>query len=73
MVLARYVQNGGGRVLIDDVYSGGTPSDGNYPLLSEAMAAGLYHPRCRHGAGTYYPEIDDIWNDTGDDKTVENN
>ncbi len=52
-----------GRVLIDDVYSGGTPKDGNYPLLSEAMVAGLYHPRCRHGAGTYYPEVDDIWND----------
>lgn len=52
-----------GRVLIDDVYSGGTPADGSYPLLSEAMAAGLYHPRCRHGAGTYYPEVDDIWND----------
>lgn len=52
-----------GRVLIDDVYSGGTRADGNYPLLSEAMAAGLYHPRCRHGTGTYYPEVDDIWND----------
>lgn len=51
------------RVLIDDVYSGGTANDGAYPLLSEAMAAGLYHPRCRHGCGTYYPEIDDIWND----------
>lgn len=58
-----------GRVLIDDVYSGGTPADGNYPLLSEAMAAGLYHPRCRHGAGTYYPEVDDIWND---DKSIAN-
>jgi len=54
-----------GRVLIDDVYSGGTKEDGNYPLLSEAMAAGLYHPRCRHGAGTYYPEINDVF---GDDK-----
>lgn len=58
-----------GRVLIDDVYSGGTPADGSYPLLSEAMAAGLYHPRCRHGAGTYYPEVDDIWND---DKSIAN-
>lgn len=57
-----------GRVLIDDVYSGGTPADGSYPLLSEAMAAGLYHPRCRHGAGTYYPEVDDIWNDSQKEK-----
>jgi len=52
-----------GRVLIDDVYSGGTKEDGDYPLLSEAMAAGLFHPRCRHGTGTYYPEVADIWED----------
>ncbi|MCM1286556.1 MAG: hypothetical protein NC213_10295 [Acetobacter sp.] len=51
------------KILIDDVYSGGTANDGTYTLLSEAMAAGLYHPRCRHGCGTYYPEIADIWND----------
>ena len=42
------------RILIDDVYSGGTSADGDYPLLSEAMEAGLYHPNCRHGSGTYY-------------------
>lgn len=29
-------------------------------LLSQAMAEGLFHPRCRHGLGTYYPEIEDI-------------
>lgn len=52
-----------GKILIDDVYSGGTAEDGPYPLLSEAMAAGLYHPRCRHGCNTYYPEIEDIWED----------
>lgn len=45
------------KVLIDDVYSGGTKSDGNYMLLSEAMEQGLYHPGCRHGHGTYYPEL----------------
>ena len=45
------------KVLIDDVYSGGTKEDGNYPLLSEAMKQGLYHPNCRHGHGTYYPEL----------------
>ena len=43
-----------GAVLIDDVYSGGTDADGDYPFLSEAMAAGLFHPNCRHGCPTYY-------------------
>ena len=46
-----------GRVLIDDVYSGGTKKDGKYPLLSDAMKQGLYHPNCRHALGTYYPEL----------------
>ena len=41
------------KVLIDDVYSGGKPDDGDYMLLSEAMKLGLFHPRCRHGLGTY--------------------
>lgn len=48
------------KVLIDDVYSGGTPDDGDYMLLSQAMAEGLFHPRCRHGLETYYPELEDI-------------
>lgn len=48
------------KVLIDDVYSGGKPGDGDYMLLSEAMKLGLFHPRCRHGLGTYYPELEDI-------------
>ena len=48
------------KVLIDDVYSGGTAEDGDYMLLSQAIAAGLFHPRCRHGLGTYYPELEDI-------------
>ena len=46
-----------GRVLIDDVYSGGKPQDGPYPLLSQAMAEGLFHPNCRHGSGTYFEGI----------------
>lgn len=46
-----------GRVLIDDVYSGGKRSDGPYPLLSEAMAAGLFHPNCRHGSTTFFEGI----------------
>ena len=49
-----------GKILIDDVYSGGTTNDGDYPLLSDAMKKGLYHPNCRHGIGTYYPELYDI-------------
>lgn len=48
------------KVLIDDVYSGGKQSDGDYMLLSQAMQMGLFHPRCRHGLGTYYPELEDI-------------
>lgn len=43
------------KILIDDVYSGGSRKDGNYMLLSEAMAQGLFHEGCRHGLGTYYP------------------
>lgn len=46
-----------GKVLIDDVYSGGSKKDGHYQLLSEAMKQGLYHPNCRHGHGTYYKEL----------------
>lgn len=46
-----------GRVLIDDVYSGGKPEDGPYPLLSQAMAEGLFHPNCRHGSTTFFEGI----------------
>lgn len=59
-----------GKVLIDDVWSGG-PSDGvdpetgkRYPLMSTAIAAGLYHPRCKDSHTTYFPGIstaDDTW------------
>lgn len=58
------------KVLIDDVYSGGTwensqeayeqvpkGSRASVVYMSEAMKAGLYHPRCRHGLGTYYIEL----------------
>lgn len=45
-----------GRVLIDDVYSGGKP-DGKHTLLSTAMNEGLYHPRCKDSHTTYYPGI----------------
>lgn len=46
-----------GKVFIDDVWSGGKAKDGKYPLLSEAIAAGLYHPRCKDSHTTYFPGI----------------
>lgn len=49
-----------GRVLIDDVWSGGTAKEASkqgYPLMSIAMAAGLYHPNCRDSHTTYFPDI----------------
>lgn len=48
-----------GRVYIDNVWSGGTEKDGNYPLLSQAIEGGLLHPRCQHGTSTYYEGIND--------------
>lgn len=45
-----------GKILIDDVYSGGKP-DGKHTLLSEAMADGFLHPRCKDGFTTYFPGI----------------
>ena len=53
-----------GKVLIDDVWSGGKKSDGLYPLMSQSIAAGLYHPRCKDSHTTYFPGIstaDDTW------------
>ena len=55
-----------GKVLIDDVWSGGKKSDGPYPLMSKAIAAGLYHPRCKDSHTTYFPGIstaDDTWSE----------
>ncbi len=52
-----------GKVLIDDVWSGGS-KDGRspvtgikYPLMSSAIAAGLYHPRCKDSHTTYFEGI----------------
>lgn len=52
-----------GKVMIDDAWSGG-PKDGispvtgkKYPLISSAIAAGLYHPRCRDSHTTYFEGI----------------
>jgi len=46
-----------GKVLIDDVWSGGSADDGPYPLMSDAIAAGLYHPRCKDGHTTYFEGV----------------
>lgn len=46
-----------GKVFIDDVWSGGKASDGNYPMLSGAIAKGLYHPRCKDSHTTFFPDI----------------
>lgn len=49
-----------GKVLIDDIFSHGTKLDGDYPLLSEAIAAGLLHPNCRHSITTFFPGITNL-------------
>lgn len=49
-----------GRILIDDVWSGGTAKEAaryGCPLMSTAMAAGLYHPNCRDSHTTYFPDV----------------
>ena len=59
-----------GKVLIDDVWSGGSKDDVDpetgkkYPLMSYAISKGLYHPRCKDSHTTYFPGIstaDDTW------------
>lgn len=58
------------KVLIDDVYSGGTVFDlfkdykrvpakhrAHVAFLSQAMKEGLFHEGCRHGLGTYYVKL----------------
>ena len=46
-----------GKVLIDDVWSGGKQTDGPYMLMSSAIAAGLYHPNCKDSHTTYFEGI----------------
>lgn len=46
-----------GKILIDDVWSGGSAEDGPYPLMSSAVAAGLYHPNCKDSHSTYFEGI----------------
>lgn len=49
-----------GKVYIDDVYSGGKKEDGDYPLLSEAIAGNLFHPNCKHTMSTFFEGINEI-------------
>lgn len=49
-----------GKVLIDDVFSHGTKLEEDYPLLSEAITAGLLHPNCRHSITTFFPGITNL-------------
>lgn len=52
-----------GKIMIDDVWSGGSKADGDYPLMSNAISAGLYHPRCKDSHTTYFPGISTPPND----------
>lgn len=60
---AKYI----GKVFIDDVYSGGSAKDGKYPLLSEAISGGLFHPRCKDSTSTYYEGITTLKPATADE------
>lgn len=64
---AKYI----GMVFIDDVYSNGKKSDGNYPLLSTTIKNGLLHPRCKDSTSTYYPELDDLGGPLSDEELEE--
>ena len=49
-----------GKVFVDDVYGAGTKEESaktGYPLLSVAVANGLFHPNCKDGCSTYYEGI----------------
>lgn len=55
----------GGKILIDDVWSGGSRSDGPYMLMSQAIEQKLYHPNCKDIHVTYFPDIEDLEDDGG--------
>ena len=49
-----------GKVFVDDVYGAGTKEESvstGYPLLSNAVKAGLFHPNCKDACSTYYEGI----------------
>lgn len=59
-----------GKVLIDDVWSGGKP-DGKHYLMSKAIEKGLYHPRCKDSHTTYFPGISTAPDDTYTEEEIE--
>lgn len=64
-----------GKVYIDDVYSGGTAEEAEktgYPLLSMAIAGGLFHPNCKHVITTYFEGVTTIPKAADVKKTREN-
>ena len=60
-----------GKVLIDDVWSGGTREDGPYPLMSYAISQGLYHPRCKDSHTTYFEGVSTPPNDVYTQEEIE--
>lgn len=49
-----------GRVFIDDVFGSYQPTGREkYPLLSTAMAGGLYHPNCKDTHTTFFEGLDE--------------
>lgn len=61
-----------GKIIIDDVYGGGSKEVGDYPLLSTAMEEGLMHPNCRHNLSTYFPGITTLPKVPDEEKALEN-
>ncbi|WP_300386265.1 phage minor capsid protein, partial [Clostridium sp.] len=60
-----------GKILIDDVFSGGSAKDGAYPLLSQAIKENFLHPNCRHTLITYFPGITRLPEVPNTDKAIE--
>ena len=49
-----------GKVMVDDVYAGGTPKEASklgVPLLSQAIQAGFLHPNCKDIYSMYIPNV----------------
>lgn len=61
-----------GKVYIDNVYSNGK-ADGKYPLLSDAMEGGLFHPNCRHTISNFFEGISSMPNKLNEEQVTEHN
>ena len=51
------------QVAIDDVYSSGTAEESKktgFPLLSQAIADGMFHPNCKNGLSLFIPGINTV-------------